>query len=82
MIETEQNLSGSIASSSTLSGKVASGVVMGEETDPTVPSYIKEITEEDIRKWNQSSDLNDYATKQYVDEAINNKVANVLGGDY
>lgn len=28
-----------------------------EETDPTVPSYVKSITEADITKWNQGYDL-------------------------
>lgn len=42
------------------------------ETDPTVPSYVKNITEEDIAKWNAgggsggTSDYNDLLNKPFV----------------
>ena len=29
--------------------------MIGSETDPTVPEYVKQITEEDIQRWNESS---------------------------
>lgn len=29
---------------------------ISEETDPTVPQHVKDITEEDINKWNSVAD--------------------------
>lgn len=52
------------------------------ETDPTVPSWVKEITQEDIANWNQGEDLSEYATKEYVNNAIANSVSTALGGEY
>lgn len=37
-----------------------------EETDPTVPDYVKAITPEDIEKWNTGVDLTDYAKKNEI----------------
>lgn len=36
------------------------------ETDPTVPDYVKAITQEDIEKWNTDVDLTDYAKKSEI----------------
>lgn len=52
------------------------------ETDPTVPSWVKEITQEDIANWNKGEDLSEYATKKDVKEAIANSITNALGGEY
>lgn len=52
------------------------------ETDPTVPSWVKTITQDDIDRWNQGGDLSDYATKEYVEEAISSSVTSALGGEY
>lgn len=49
------------------SGYITSDDVIVEETDPTVPNYIKAITEEDIANWNNKSnfsgDYNDLTNK-------------------
>lgn len=46
-----------------------------EETDPTVPQFVKDITEQDITNWNAKIDqqgLADYTyDKQTIDDAIN-----------
>ena len=52
------------------------------ETDPTVPSWVKSITKKDIENWNKVEDLSKYATKEYVDNAIANSVSTALGGEY
>lgn len=67
MIETEETLSGSVSgtgsltssikSNNTLSGKVDNGVVVIDETDPTVPEHVKAITEENISNWNNKSEF-------------------------
>lgn len=45
-----------------------------EETDPTVPSYVKEITEQDITNWNNKSDFsgdyNDLTNKPSIPSAL------------
>ena len=53
-----------------------------QEVDPTVPAHVKNITKEDIAKWNQGGDLSDYATKEYVDNIFKTGVTNVLDGEY
>lgn len=83
MIEANESLTGSVSGTETLSGGLNNGVYVGSESDPTVPSWVKEITEEDIAKWNQGgADLSDYATKEDVNNAIANSVTNALGGEY
>ena len=49
MIEEKQSIVGTITSNGTIDGKASSSIV---EMDPTVPSYIKAITKEEIDKWN------------------------------
>lgn len=47
------------------------------ETDPTVPSHVKNITEANITSWNnkvEQSDLNGLATETYVNTQISNLV--------
>lgn len=76
MIFTENNLTGTIENSQPLNANINS---LANEVDPTVPSCVKTITEEDIAKWNAGGvDLTDYATKEYVDK----KIINSLGGEY
>lgn len=61
------------------------GDYLTEEQDPTVPDHVKQITEENITKWNNgisSEDLTDYATKTYVDEAISENITTALEGSY
>lgn len=53
-----------------------------QEADPTVPAHVKNITKEDIAKWNQGGDLSKYATKEYVDNMFKTGVTNVLEGEY
>ena len=53
-----------------------------QEADPTVPAHVKNITEEDIAKWNQGGDLSGYATKEYVDNMFKTGITNVLEGEY
>ena len=75
------------------SGGGAGGVV--EETDPTVPQHVKNITEQDIEKWNNgtggtggTSDYNDLKNKPKINEIEleGNKTLDELGiqpkGDY
>ena len=75
------------------SGGGAGGVV--EETDPTVPQHVKNITEQDIEKWNNgtggtggTSDYNDVKKKPKINEIEleGNKTLDELGiqpkGDY
>ena len=49
---------------------VEGGGGVSEEIDPTVPSYVKEITEEDISNWNNKSefsgDYNDLSNKPAI----------------
>lgn len=63
---------------------LAGGGGIGKESDPTVPEFVKNITEDDISNWNNKSnfsgsynDLKDKptnnATTDYVDSAITNK---------
>lgn len=39
------------------------------ETDPTVPTHVKNITQEDIDKWNSGGD-GDYYTKEEIDQML------------
>lgn len=39
------------------------------ETDPTVPEHVKNITQEDIDKWN-SGGGGDYYTKEEIDQML------------
>lgn len=53
------------------------------ETDPTVPSYVKAISESNISQWNNSaskSDLNNYALKSELPEGYisSTSVSNVV----
>ena len=54
-----------------------------QEIDPTIPYWVKNITQEDINRWNEGgADLDDYATKEYVNEAIANNITTALEGEY
>lgn len=80
MIENVENLTGGIDTTETLEGEVTYAMPSGgvtQETDPTVPQHVKDITEEDITSWNNKSefsgsynDLTDTPTieNQYTDE--------------
>lgn len=58
------------------------------ETDPTVPNYVKSITQEDITNWNNklSSVPSNYPTtgdmNTAIANAINNSITVALGSDY
>ena len=83
MIEANESLTGSVSGTQSLKATLNTGVFVSTETDPTVPEHVKTITEEDIDKWNQGgADLSEYATKEYVDNAIANNITTVLGGEY
>lgn len=50
MIEERETLTGSLYKDQNLSGSIQSNP---REQDPTVPSHVKMITEENIRSWNK-----------------------------
>ena len=55
-----------------------------KESDPTVPSHVKAITEQNITKWNNKvdknvSDLDNYYNKTYIDDTIGD-IESLLGG--
>lgn len=58
----------------TLNAQAGGGGGIVEETDPTVPSYVKAITQEDINKWNSGTgsdvDLSEYAKKTEVPKRL------------
>lgn len=56
------------------SGGVASAIenFISTETDPTVPTWVKDITQEDISKWNSSDAGTQYAILSTVDEVKQN----------
>ena len=41
------------------------------ELDPTVPLWVKNITEDDIERWNEILDISEKANKTYVDQRDN-----------
>lgn len=50
-------------------GKILNEKIEGlsvEETDPTVPAYVKSISEEDIQKWNTGITEEEIAAMGYV----------------
>lgn len=59
-----------------------------EEEDPTIPDYVKQITEEDITNWNNklSSVPDNYPTNDdmntAIESAINNSITSALEDDY
>lgn len=60
------------------------GDYLTEETDPTVPSYVKSITQEDINNWNNPSFTGDYEELSNLPqinnvELIGNKSLSSLG---
>ena len=66
------SISGSVGSKSAVNAVVNNGVVVPDEIDPTVPSYVKEITEEELNSkgyLTEHQDLSEYATI----EALNQK---------
>lgn len=66
-------LSGSVQSTEKISGQLS---VRQSEVDPTVPEYVKQITEEDIEKWNIEVD-----TSMYPSSAItNSEIENIIKG--
>lgn len=82
MIEANESLTGSVSGTENLNGTLNPGIYVAPETDPTVPSWVKEITREDIDRWNQGGDLSNYATKKDVEDAITNRITNALEGEY
>lgn len=60
------SLTGSTKSNNALSGKVDSGIVVMDETDPTVPQHVKTIKEEDIANWNEKATISDM--EKYIEE--------------
>lgn len=54
MISTKGNINGALNSKQAIKGSVSTEYIRlkAEEVDPTVPEYVKAITEEDIAKWN------------------------------
>lgn len=63
MIEAQESITGTISGPIAINSVVNNGVVIPEETDPTVPSHVKAITEEDIARWNGN------AGEKYVSDA-------------
>lgn len=59
----------------------AKGEYLTEETDPTVPSYVKNISENDIANWNNKSefsgDYDDLTNKPDLSQFITNTVNNL-----
>lgn len=83
MIKAQESITGAISGSIGVNAVVNNGVVIPDEIDPTVPSYVKAITEEDIARWNENKvDMSNYATKKEVEDAISTSITNVLDGDY
>ena len=54
---------------------MASGGIT-EETDPTVPEYIKNITEEDIQNWNNKASIDE--VEQSISEVVMYKADSTL----
>ena len=68
MIDAAETLKGSVKSTQSLKGvvNVSGSGGINVEQDPTVPTHVKEITKEQIEKWNNGTgnvDLTDYAKK-------------------
>lgn len=57
MLEASETLNVEISSTGTLNGSLNNGVYIPAENDPTVPEYVKAITEEDINNWNNKSEF-------------------------
>lgn len=53
-----------------INGVINNGVVIPNETDPTVPAHVKAITEEDITKWNKGAvvDTSNFYSKEEIDQ--------------
>lgn len=94
-ITNNETLSGQIENEETLSGAIygeqsldVSMHVAPIEFDPTVPKHVKEITTDDIERWNKEHDYEDAANKPQINgvELIENKTLEELGiqqtGDY
>ncbi len=81
MIEAQESVTGTITGTISINAVVNNGTVIPEEIDPTVPSHVKAITEEDIARWNDKADTNhkhdEYLTaipNEYItEEELNNK---------
>lgn len=73
------------------------GEYIEEEQDPTVPSYVKQITEENITKWNNSvaaenladyalkseiPDVSEFQTEEEVTALINEAIGGIENGSY
>lgn len=56
MMNNTEQLKGEINTENTLEGRISMKIDF-EEQDPTVPDYIKNITEENINSWNDKSDF-------------------------
>ena len=54
------------------------GIEISEETDPTVPKHVKEISEEDINKWN-NPEIPD--TSEFIKNTVDNLVNYYLKGE-
>lgn len=75
MIEAQESVTGTITGTISINAVVNNGTVIPEEIDPTVPSHVKAITQEDISKWNNKAEAththNEYLTSipsEYVTE--------------
>ena len=66
-INSTVSLSTSIQEKNTINGQVGNGIFIPAETDPTVPNHVKEITVEDIDRWNEEVDLSVFYTKEEIE---------------
>lgn len=81
MLETQETLNGSISSKSTLNaslgseglirGSVNNGVFIPPESDPTVPSWVKDITQKDIDRWNKEEVVINSISFETIEEIVN-----------
>ena len=71
MIEAKGTLTGSINTQGSLRANVSNGIVVLEEIDPTVPSWVKEITQEDIDRWNKEEVVINSISDKTIEEIVN-----------
>lgn len=91
-------LRGSIRAKGKLVGKIGTGIFIPDEVDPTVPSWVKEITQEDIDRWDSGAgvDLSNFYTKEeienkgyltrddvaYISPISNETIEEIVNGSY
>lgn len=69
---------------------ISGGGGIQEEEDPTVPSYVKSISEQDISNWNNKQEAGDYALKSqlpdlsgyYTGNQVDTKIAQAIAGTH